>query len=99
MAKGISGWTTDDLLSFLESHNFYFHKELGGSHQAWISQDNLSVVEVNTTYGTYPERTLETMITNSNIDKKHWRLWTTLGSRDKKKATCCDKIKKENKNK
>lgn len=93
MAKGISGWSTDDLKDFLRCHHFSFHKPLGGSHESWVSQDSLFVVEANITHGTYPERTLETMIVNSGIDKKHWKLWTTLSSRDKKKATCCKKMK------
>ena len=89
MAKGISGWTVDDLKSFLKAHEFSFSQELGGSHESWISKDSKYVIEVNITKATYPERTLETMISNSGLEKKHWKLWTTLGSANKKKAACC----------
>lgn len=91
MPRGISGWTTDDLYLFLKAHDFSFYKTLNGSHESWISRDSLFVIEVNITHGTYPERTLETMISNSGLDKEHWKKWITQSPQGKKKASCCKK--------
>lgn len=76
MPNGLRNWGYKDVLKFLKEHNFTFSKQKEGSHEAWISSDNESVVEVNGTKSSYPIRTLETMIRQSKIDKKEWRDWS-----------------------
>ncbi len=89
MASGISNWSHDDVIEFLEYHGFSFGKELGGSHSAWISHDSKCVVDVNLTKSSYPELTMLTIISNSGLSKEHWRKWTTLSKSLKKKLVCC----------
>lgn len=80
MPKGLSNWKYKDVTKFLKDHGFSFYKQKEGSHEAWIDQ-NGQVVEVNYTKGSYPERTLETMIRQSGIPKKDWRKWAERGGR------------------
>ena len=89
MARGIMNWSYDDLKEFIGLHGFFFSKELDGSHEAWIDTDGSHTVEVNVSKKPFLPRTLETMISNSGIDKEHWKKWTTLNSSQKKKNLCC----------
>lgn len=79
MPKGLNNWTYKDVIDFLREKEFYFSKEKDGSHEVWISKDKASTVDINFIQGneSYPIRTLETMIRQSNIDKKEWRKWTS----------------------
>lgn len=79
MPKGLNNWTYKDVIDFLREKGFYFSKEKEGSHEVWISKDGTSTVEINFMQGneSYPIRTLETMIRQSNIDKKEWRKWAS----------------------
>jgi predicted RNA binding protein YcfA (HicA-like mRNA interferase family) len=43
-----------------------------GSHEFWINNEKNKVINVNRTNGTYPIKTLETMIAQSGIPKKEW---------------------------
>lgn len=89
MARGIDGWSYRNVIDFITSHGFYFFEEMDGSHESWISPDERYIVEINKTKKEYPPRTLETMIGNSGLDKKHWRKWTTLSKGQQKKKICC----------
>ena len=89
MPRGISNWTYKDVKKFLKYHNFSFFKEGEGSHEQWLSRDEKYIVDVNFITGSksYPDRTLETMISNSGpeLDKKHWKKWSNTGGH------CCKK--------
>jgi len=85
MPRGLSGWTYRDVKDFLKDYKFSFSDYLFGSHEAWISENRNAVVEVNRLDGghTYPERTLETMIRQSGLNKNEWREWANRGKRKK----------------
>lgn len=77
MARGISNWTYKEVIEFLKENGFSYLESRKGSHEAWLCVKTNAIVEVNF-HGnnhTYPERTLETMIRQSQIDKKTWRKW------------------------
>jgi len=88
MPRGLQNWVTKDVKKFLKVHDFSFHKNLGGSHEAWIKDDDSAIVEINITKDQYPPRTLETMIQQSGIEKDHWKKWAQLGC--PKKNKCCE---------
>jgi predicted RNA binding protein YcfA (HicA-like mRNA interferase family) len=73
MPNGLRNWSYRDVLKFLKEKGFVFHKELGGSHEAWVCHETQAIVEVNRTSSAYPPRTLETMIRQSKLSKKEWR--------------------------
>lgn len=75
MPNGLKNWAKKDVISFLKEKGFEFYKEKDGSHEAWINEDTQKIVEVNYIHGgkTYPQRTLETMIRQSGLDKREWR--------------------------
>lgn len=77
MPKGLHNWTYKQVIEFLREKEFTLYNERKGSHEAWISKDGKAVVEVNFIQGneSYPIRTLETMIRQSELDKKEWRKW------------------------
>ena len=77
MARGLSNWSYKDVTAFLKEHGFEFLEYRKGSHEAWLNRETSAVVEINV-HGTksFVERTLETMIRQSKIDKKVWRKWT-----------------------
>ena len=77
MPKGLNNWTYRDVTRFLKESGFAFHEEKAGSHEAWANEETTAVVEVNFTHGSYPVRTLETMIRQSKMDKKDWRKWAS----------------------
>ncbi|TSC83540.1 MAG: hypothetical protein G01um101417_523 [Parcubacteria group bacterium Gr01-1014_17] len=77
MPNGLNNWTYKDVARFLKESGFTFHREKPGSHEAWINEETIAVVEVNVTHGSYPIRTLETMIRQSKIDKTDWRKWAS----------------------
>jgi len=78
MPKGLSNWSYKNIIEFLTENGFEFHEERKGSHEAWINPNTQKIVEINYhgKNGTYSERTLETMIRQSGLDKKVWRKWT-----------------------
>ena len=76
MPKGLKNWNYRDVTTFLKEKGFIFFEQKQGSHEAWISQDSRCVVEINYTKKSYPPRTLETMIRQSDIAKKEWHNWT-----------------------
>ncbi len=75
MPNGLKNWSYRDLIKFLKENKFIFHKELAGSHEAWVCLETQAIVNVNKTSSAYPPRTLETMIRQSKIVKKVWRNW------------------------
>jgi predicted RNA binding protein YcfA (HicA-like mRNA interferase family) len=77
MPNGLNNWTYKDITRFLKESGFVLHHEKAGSHEAWANEKTSAVVEVNFTSGSYPIRTLETMIRQSKIDKKEWRKWSS----------------------
>lgn len=79
MPRGISNWSYKDVTSFLSEHSFVFFEQKEGSHEAWICEATEAIVEINF-HGknkAFPERTLETMIRQSKINKKEWRKWAS----------------------
>jgi len=77
MARRLHNWSYREVTDFLKKNGFTFHKEIGGSHQAWIkraSNHNAPdrTVVVNFTHKSYPVRTLKTMIRQSGIGEKVW---------------------------
>lgn len=83
MPNGLNNWGYRDVTNFLKKHSFNFWKEREGSHEAWISEDEKYVVEVNFIKGkkSYPPRTLETMIGQSGITKEEWKEWAKRGGK------------------
>ena len=77
MPNGLNNWTYKDVTRFLKESGFVFDYEKAGSHEAWIKEETSAVVEVNFTSGSYPIRTLETMIRQSKTEKKEWRKWSS----------------------
>ena len=75
MPRGLHNWGYKDVCSFLKENGFTFNTYLGGSHETWVNKEATSVVEVNRTKSSYPPRTLETMIRQSNLPKDVWRDW------------------------
>jgi hypothetical protein len=79
MTRRLYNWTYRDVTEFLKEDGFSFFKELEGSHEAWIKlgEDNAPdwIVEVNFTHGSYPPRTLKTMILKSGIAQNEWIKW------------------------
>ena len=80
MPRGLHNWNYKQVIAFLKSHGFAFHKELKGSHELWIklgssaAEDRL--VEVNFTHGSYPLKTLKLMVLKSGIAEEEWIQWT-----------------------
>lgn len=77
MPNGLNNWTYKDVTRFLKESGFAFYQEKAGSHEAWTNEGTTAIVEINFTHGSYPIRTLETMIRQSKIDKKAWRKWAS----------------------
>jgi len=79
MTRRLYNWSYRDVTEFLKENGFSFFKELEGSHEAWIKhgEDNVPdrIVEVNFTHGSYPPRTLKTMIRQSGIVQDEWIKW------------------------
>jgi predicted RNA binding protein YcfA (HicA-like mRNA interferase family) len=79
MVRRIFNWTYKDVTIFLKENGFTFHEYLGGSHERWIKRDENGgidrAVEVNIPKGSYPPKTLQTMIKQSGIDKMIWIKW------------------------
>lgn len=79
MPNGLKNWVYKDVIKFLKANGFLFSKELEGSHEAWIKMNvnPPAIVDIDFKKGShsYPQRTLETMIGQSGLDKKVWREW------------------------
>ncbi len=79
MTRRIYNWTYSDVTVFLKENGFSFYKELAGSHEAWVKRGDDGtpdrIVEVNFTHGSYPPRTLKTMIRQSGITQDEWIKW------------------------
>lgn len=79
MTRRLYNWKYRDVIGFLKEYGFCFTKELAGSHEAWIKYGKNGEpdrrVEVNVTHGSYPIKTLKTMIRQSGIDQKDWIEW------------------------
>lgn len=78
MPHGLRNWVYKDLTTFLEKNGFVILRDKKGSHEMWHKKEKGSdiLINVNFTTGSYPIRTLETMIRQSKIDKKIWRNWS-----------------------
>lgn len=85
----LDGWKFDEVIEFLKLHDFVFDHDVPGSHEFWVNGSGC-LVNINFTKGEYPSRTLETMIRQSEIDKKHWIKYTTLSPSLRKKKKCCN---------
>jgi hypothetical protein len=79
MVRRLHNWNYSDVTDFLRENGFSFFKELAGSHEAWIKLSENGepdrIVEVNFTHGSYPVKTLKTMIRQSGIDQDEWITW------------------------
>lgn len=79
MPRRLYNWGYREVVDFLREQGFRFHKELGGSHQAWIKRGENNepdkIVEVNFTHTSYPVPTLKRMIRASGIDANEWIKW------------------------
>lgn len=81
MVNRLNNWTYRDVTDFLKEHDFSFFEPLRGSHESWIKLTENGepdrIVEVNFTHGSYPVRTLKTMIRQSGIDQDEWIKWAS----------------------
>jgi len=72
----LHNWSYREVTNFLKKNGFTFHKEIGGSHQAWIKHGSNNkadrTVVVNFSHTSYPVRTLKTMIRQLGIEEKIW---------------------------
>ena len=79
MVRRLHNWNYRNVTGFLKKHKFTFYKPLRGSHELWIKRgdegESDRIVEVNFTHGSYPVKTLKTMIQQSTIDQKEWIKW------------------------
>ena len=73
MPNGLKNWRYKDVTNFLKKNGFELDHQIPGSHEFWIDASKENVVNVNKPKKTYPQRTLETIIRQSGIDKKKWR--------------------------
>ena len=82
MPRGLSGWNCRDVISFLKDYKFEFCEYRKGSHEAWISQDKASVVEIADHHAkTIPPLTMKTMIRQSKLSEDVWREWAKNGKK------------------
>lgn len=82
MPKGFSGWTYRDVIKFLKDYSFYFYEQREGSHEAWISENNESIVEVNYhAKRNFPQRTVEMFARQSGLGDEVWRQWAKNGKK------------------
>jgi hypothetical protein len=81
MTRRIFNWSYRDVTRFLKENGFTFYEFLGGSHERWIKRgakgEIFKAVEVNMAKGSYPPKTLLTMISQSGIDKEEWAKWSS----------------------
>jgi predicted RNA binding protein YcfA (HicA-like mRNA interferase family) len=79
MVRRLRNWSYPEVIDFLKENGFYFLKERGGSHQAWIKRGENAepdrIVEVNFRHDSYPIGTIKTMIRQSGIDEAEWIKW------------------------
>jgi len=79
MPRRLRNWSYREVTDFLREKGFRFHRELGGSHQAWIRRglenEPDTILEINFTRRSYPLGTLKTIIRQSGIDEREWRAW------------------------
>ncbi|MDP3795098.1 MAG: type II toxin-antitoxin system HicA family toxin [bacterium] len=76
MPRGLNNWTYRDVANFLKKHGFHLADQLPGSHEAWLNEETKAIININKHAGrTFPPRTMDTMVRQSNIDKKIWRKW------------------------
>jgi len=79
MVRRLHNWSYRDVVGFLKENGFSFYEELAGSHESWINRgdggESDRLVEVNFTHGSYPVRTLKTMIRQSRIPQDEWIRW------------------------
>jgi len=78
MPRGLLNWSYKDVTEFLKDHGFEFKENKKGSHEAWIHNETQAIVDINFNGSKeFPPRTLETMIRQSKLDKKEWRMWAS----------------------
>jgi hypothetical protein len=79
MSRRLRNWSYHNVTDFLKVNGFSFHKEVGGSHQAWIKRgDGIkpdTIVGVNFTHTSYPLGTVKRIIRQSGIDENEWTKW------------------------
>ena len=79
MVRRRHNWTYRDVTGFLKAYGLDYFEALKGSHESWIKlNDNGEpdrIVEVNSTHGSYPVKTLKTMIRQSGISEDEWIKW------------------------
>lgn len=79
MTRRLHNWTYRDVTDFLKENGFSFIKELGGSHQAWGTLDEMGkparLVGIDFRHGTYLVGTLKRIIHQSGIPEEAWIEW------------------------
>jgi predicted RNA binding protein YcfA (HicA-like mRNA interferase family) len=79
MTRRLNNWRYRDVVSFLKENGFELIQELRGSHELWgkpgNSGEKLIIVNVNFTHGSYPPKTLKTMIRQSGLHQRDWLDW------------------------
>jgi len=79
MTRRLHNWTYRDVITFLREKGFHYSGPIKGSHEAWVkvgkTADLNRTVEVNFTHGSYPVKTLKTMIYQSGTDQDEWIKW------------------------
>ncbi len=73
MPNGLRNWKYKDVVKFLKKKGFEIDHQIPGSHEFWSNESKDRIVNINRSNKSYPQRTLETMIRQSGIDKKKWR--------------------------
>lgn len=78
MPRGLFNWTYKDVANFAKEHGFILDHSIPGSHEFWINYKTNAVINVHY-HGqkSFPPRTLETMIRQSELSKKVWRDWAS----------------------
>lgn len=95
MSKELKGWTLDDLLFFLKSHNFSIFKRLPGSHDIWKNEYTKKIITVHILHNNsaYNHLTLSGIIQQMGYNDLYAKGWRKMSKTQQKNLA--KQIKKE----
>jgi hypothetical protein len=95
MSRELKGWTLDDLLFFLKSHNFSIIKNYPGSHDLWKNLYTKKIANIHRLHNNsgYNQLTLRAIVVQMGYNDKYARGWRKMNKTKQKEIA--KKIKKE----
>lgn len=95
MSRDLNGWTSNDLLFFLKSHNFKIIERFRGSHDHWYNEHTKKIANVHVLHNNsaYAQLTLRGIIQQMGYDDGYGCEWRRMSKRDQK--AIAKNIKKE----